>query len=104
TCIGNGFRDAQHGELQHVEPIIGHGITSFSHQSLALPWEAEPKAAIVVFTFQEADGSDHLLGISFQAKCPGPFVAAFDRGKGDITIVCIAALWWIRPRNGYCKI
>src|SRR6202171_1344444 len=47
--VGDGFGSAKNGEVQRIEPKIGDRFAGFAHEALALPGEAEPEAAIVVF-------------------------------------------------------
>jgi len=66
---------------------------------LALPGEAEPKAAIVVFLFAEIDAADDLVGSGFLAKGTVPGFAAFYRGEGHVANMAECAVGWVGPGN-----
>jgi hypothetical protein len=58
-----------------------------------------PETAIVSFTSEQANCADQLVRGASQAKRPGPFISAFNGRQGDITIVRVTAIRWIRPRH-----
>lgn len=97
--VGNRFGNAKHGELEHFKPVVSHCITCFGHQALMLPRQPQPEAAIISFTSEQANCADQLVRGASQAKRPGPFISAFDSRQGDITIVGVTTIRWIRPRH-----
>src|SRR5262249_35499187 len=46
--VVDGFRHAQHGKLQGIEPKVGDGVARFAHNPRALPGQAYPEATILL--------------------------------------------------------
>jgi hypothetical protein len=97
--VGNRFGNAKHRELEHFKPVVSYCVTCFGHQALTLPRQSQPETAIVSFTSEQANCADQLVRGASQAKRPGPFISAFNGRQGDITIVRVTAIRWIRPRH-----
>src|SRR6202000_357430 len=74
------------------------------HVPAAVNLGDEPEAAVVVLAACEAEGADDLVGRCFQAKGPGPFVAAFDCGKKNVAIEVLDAVWRIGPWDARVEI
>jgi hypothetical protein len=94
-CLGG----AKDGEAKDAEPEVVYGGDGLGHQTLALPWNAEPEAAVIEVAFAEQDGSYVVFGRVFESEGPVPLVAATDRREGDVAIVGEGSVGGVRPGN-----
>ena len=103
--VAHGLWGAEDGETEDVEPEVVDGDYGFGHQALTLPGETEPEAAIVGPVSKEAggsvqaDGADVFFGRLPESQRPLPFVAAFDGGERDVTVVSERAVGGVGPGN-----
>jgi hypothetical protein len=97
--IRHSLRRAQHRKSQHIEPIIRRRIHCFRHQSLALPIQPEPEAAIVSLALPQRNRSDEQPRFALQPQRPMPLFAALHRRKYYVANVCERAVRWKRPRR-----
>src|ERR1700679_234885 len=70
--VDDRLRRTQHLEFQNVKPVISYDFRRFAHQTLAVPRKAQPKAAILVFSFYQADAANQVLGSTLKAQGPMP--------------------------------
>jgi hypothetical protein len=94
-CLGG----AKDGEAKDAEPEVVYRGDGLGHQTLALPRNAEPEAAIIAVAFAEQDGSYVVLGRLFESQRPVPLVAATDGREGDVAIVGEGSVGGVRPRH-----
>ena len=95
--VGDGFGSAENREAEDVEPVVVDCDDGFGHQTAALPLGRDPEATVVVFAAAEADGSDDLIGIFFEAQGPVPLVATRDGGQGGVAVIAERAAGRIGP-------
>ena len=57
-CVGGRIGHSQHIESKRLKPIIVGPGTGLAHQSLALPRQPQPEAAIVLVSLKQADEPD----------------------------------------------
>ena len=103
-CIRNSFRSTKNWKLQHVEPIIGHHIARFAHQTLSMPRQSQPEPSIPVARNVKADSANQLMRGSFEPRRPVPLLAALHCGQGAVLDIPIGSIRRIGPRDNLVQI
>jgi hypothetical protein len=95
--ISDRLGGAKDGESEDIEPEVIYGADGLGHKALAVPWQAEPEAAIIGLALDERDGSDVVLGGLLESQRPVPFVAALDGGERCVAVVGESSVGGVGP-------
>lgn len=97
--VSDCFWSAEDRKAEDIEPEVVDGDNGLGHQTLPVPREAKPEAAIVGISFMQADGADGVFGRFLQSQRPMPFVAAFDCWERDVAVIGESTVFGVGPGN-----